>query len=437
MRTAVLPLICLAGCLLSSGAAGQTSDIPARLSLADAIRLSIERNPTLDAARHQVTVAQADVAAARRWTNPVATVLSEGYNGQPRDAGFFNRQELSLQVEQEFEMAGRRRFRSEIAGASAGVAQFALDDQARQLRLEVQRAYFQLVLARLDADLARASLVEIDKVIAINRSRYQQGEVSGGELRRLEVERLTFSDDALLAELAIRNSRGMLLALLGAPRLDLPLDPIDTLDAPLASVVGLPGPVTRGPEGLTDALSMTGQALAARPDVAGARQEQARAQADVGLQRAFRTPNLSVAAGIKRDFGTNGLVWGVSVPLPLFDRNAAGMARADAERRLAESRVRARALAVSLEVQQAVNLVDISRARVGAIERDYLQKAREARDAVLAAYRAGEGELLNFLDAQRIYRDVQRAYNRARFDHRLSLFQLDAAVGAGPGGLLP
>ena len=55
----------------------------------------------------------------------------------------------------------------------------------------------------------------------------------------------------------------------------------------------------------------------------------------------------------------------------------------------------------------------------------------------LAAYRAGESDLLDYLDAQRAYRDVQRTYNRALFDHRLSLLQLDAAVGAGAKGLLP
>ncbi len=84
-----------------------------------------------------------------------------------------------------------------------------------------------------------------------------------------------------------------------------------------------------------------------------------------------------------------------------------------------------------------MNLAEINRQRVALVERDYLGKAREARDGVLAAYRAGESQLLEFLDAQRVYRDVQRAYNRALLDYRLSLFQLDAAAGARPGDLLP
>ena len=432
MRSTIVLVISISGWLAGGTAAAQTDAIPARLSLADAIRLAEQRNPALEAARQQVTVADADTAAAKRWPNPLMSVQSAGYSPKASPAGFIDRQEFTVQAEQEFELGSQRRLRGEAAGAAAGGARSALEDGARLLRLEVQRVYFQLVLARLDAEQAGASLAEIDRVIAVSRSRYKQGEVSGGELRRLEVERLKFSEDALQAELATRQSRSALLALLGAPRLDLPLEPTDTLMAPASGVV-TPSSGTEG----TTAAALTGQALAARPDIAAARQEQARAQTELALQKALRTPNLSLAAGYRRDFGANGLVLGATLPLPLLDRNAPGIARAEAEQRLAGSLLKARELAVSLDVQQAVDLVGINRERVAAIERDYLQKAREARDAVLAAYRAGESDLLDFLDAQRAYRDVQRTYNRALFDCRLSLIQLDAAVGGGAKGLLP
>jgi cobalt-zinc-cadmium efflux system outer membrane protein len=437
MRSILIALIGVAGWLAGGTAAAQTDTVPARLSLADAVRLADERNPTLDAARQQVGVADAGTAAAKRWPNPLASIESAGYNGQSTPYGFWDRQELTIRVEQEFELAGRRRLRGEAAGAAAAATRAALDNRVRQLHVEVQRVYFQLVLARLDAEQARASLAEIDQVIAVSRSRYKQGEISGGELRRLEVERLKFSEDALQAELATRTSRSALLALLGAPRLDQPLEPIDTLTAPGGRTEGVVAPGPPAPGAASRAAVLTSQALASRADITAARQEQVRAQAELGLQQALGTPNLSVTGGYRRDFGANGLVWGVAIPLPLLDRNASGITRAEAEQRLAGSLLKEREVAVSLEVQQAFDLVDISRERVASIERDYLQKAREARDAVLAAYRAGESDLLDYLDAQRAYRDVQRTYNRALFDHRLSLLQLDAAIGAGAKGLLP
>ncbi len=427
MRFRVLPVVCLAGCLLAGRADAQPPDIPLRLSLSDALRLAVERSPSLDVARQMAAAAHADIGAAKRWANPVARVSSLGYNGEPSGAGFFDQQELVVDAEQEFDLAGKRGHRAAAATAAAAASGLSVDDEARRLRVEVQRAYFQLVLARLDADLARASLDEIDKVIAVNRSRYQQGEVSGAELRRLEVERLRFSEDAFQADLSTRNSRTSLLALMGSPRLDLAIEPTDTLQAPAADASGAGG--------ATDAASLVARAVSARPDVAAARQDRVRAAAESDLQRALKTPNLSVSAGMRRDFGTNGLALGLTMPLPLLDRNAPGIARADAERRAADSRARALELAVALEVQQALNLVDVNRQRVLLVERDYLAKAREARDAVRAAYRAGESQLLDYLDAERVFRDVQRAYNRALLDYRLSLFQLDAAVGASPGDL--
>ena len=433
MRSTIVLLISVAGWLAGGPAAAQTDAIPVRLSLADAVRLAEQRNPALDVARQRAAVAEAETAFAKRWPNPLASVQTAGYNPKSSPVGFIDRQEFTVQAEQEFELGGQRRLRGEAAGAAAGAARSMLDDGVRQLRLEVQRVYFQLVLAGLDAAQASASLVEIDRVIAVNRSRYAQGEVSGGELRRLEVERLKFSEDALQAELAMRHSRSALLALLSAPRLDRPVEPTDTLTPPAERSDGVVAPA----DGQGSAAALTSQALAARPDIAAARREQTRAESEVAVQKALRTPNLSIAAGYRRDFGANGLVLAATLPLPILDRNAPGVARAEAERRLAASLLKARELAVSLDVQQAADEADVNRRRVSAIERDYLQKAREAREAVLAAYRAGEGGLLDYLDAERAYRDVQRAYNRALYDHRLSLIQLDAAVGAGAKGLLP
>ena len=243
-------------------------------------------------------------------------------------------------------------------------------------------------------------------------------------MRRLEVERLRFSGDALSAELATRNARSALLALVGSSRLDQPIEPADSLAAPPA----VPSPA--------DAAALTARAMGARADVAAARREQERARADAELQRAVRLPNVSFAGGYRRDFGEDGLVFGVSVPLPIFDRNAGGLAESGAEGRLADARLRVLEAAVSLEVRQALDVVDIARQRVQVLEGEYLRKAREALDAVAAAYRVGDAELIDFLDAQRAFRDVRRAHARALLDLRLSLSQLDAAVGVFPGGPL-
>jgi cobalt-zinc-cadmium efflux system outer membrane protein len=409
-------------CLTATAVSGQDLVIPARLSLQDALRFAIERNPNLAAARNSVEIADAGRVDARLRPNPAFTFESGSYPlfESPRPS-FIGNQEMTLRLDQEIELAGRRRLRTQAAEAGVSTAQASFEDQQRRLELDVRRAYFAVVLAKADVDVSQAALDEIDRVISLNRARYEQGEISGGELRRVQVERLKFVDDLFAAQLALKNARSALLALFNAPNLNAEFDVTEPLN--------LSAPAAGGALASLDPISLRTQALASRPDLLAAQRAVQRADTETLLQRAIRTPNITVGAGYRRDFGSDGVVFGITVPLPFSNRNQGGIARAEAERQQAANVAAATAISVSLDVQQAINAVDISRARVRYIEGEYLTPARESRDIVLAAYRLGTADLIDFLDAQRAFRDTVRTYNRALYDQRISLFQLSAATG--------
>ena len=409
-------------CLTATAVYGQDLVIPARLSLEEALRLTTERNPNLAAARNSVEVAEAGRVGAQLRPNGALTFESGSYPlfESPRPS-FFGNQEMTLRFDQEIELSGRRRLRTQTADADVLTAEASFDDQRRRLEFEVRRAYFAVVLAKADVDVSQAALEEIDRVIGLNRARYEQGEISGGELRRVQVERLKFVDDLFAGQLALKNARSALLALFNAPNLSVEFDVSEPLSIAAPSA-GAP-PVTLDP------VSLRTQALSMRPDLLAAQRAVQRADTETSLQRALHTPNITVGGGYRRDFGSDGVVFGVTVPLAFSNRNQGGIARAEAERRQAANIAAATAVSVSLDVQQAINAVDISRARVQYIESEYLTPARESRDIVLAAYRLGTADLIDFLDAQRAFRDTARTYNRALYDQRISLFQLSAATG--------
>src|SRR5581483_5188810 len=409
-------------CLTATGVYGQDLVIPARLSLEEALRLTTERNPNLAAARNSVEVAEAGRVGAQLRPNPAFTFESGSYPlfESPRPS-FFGNQEVTLRFDQEIELSGRRRLRTQTADADVLTAEASFDDQRRRLEFEVRRAYFAVVLTKADVEVSQAALEEIDRVIGLNRARYEQGEISGGELRRVQVERLKFVDDLFAGQLALKNARSALLALFNAPNLSVEFDVSEPLNIAAPSA-GAP-PVTLDP------VALRTQALSMRPDLLAAQRAVQRADTETSLQRALHTPNITVGGGYRRDFGSDGVVFGVTVPLAFSNRNQGGIARAEAERRQAANGAAATAVSVSLDVQQAINAVDISRARVQYIEGEYLTPARESRDIVLAAYRLGTADLIDFLDAQRAFRDTARTYNRALYDQRISLFQLSAATG--------
>jgi len=425
MRGLALALVlCIVVALPAVGQeAGVSARVPARLTLDEAIRIAEARSPAIAAARSMTAIADADVVGAGKRPNPSITIDLQGWPLSQQDRPpFFDNQELTIAVEQELEPGGRRGLRQEVARIGVEISKASSRDRLRLLRFDVRRAYLEAVLAKADHDAARVTLEDIDKVLAINRARFEQGELSGIELRRLQVERHRFADDLLAAELALKDTRSSLLALLNLRPLDQEFDTTDSLSAPS---------LDSGIEATTP-----GRALEHRPDLDALRLTEQRAGAEGRLQHALRTPTFALGAGWQRDFGTNALVVNARIPLPLANRNEAGIARADAERRLAASRTEEVITAAALEIQLAANSVSNSRTRVEYIDREYLKNAREARDIVLASYRAGAATLIDYLDAQRALREAQHAQNRALFDYRVSVFALEAALG-GPPSVFP
>jgi outer membrane protein, heavy metal efflux system len=408
------------GVALGGALHAQTPDLPSTLTLEEALRIAEARNPLVVAAQQDVAASAADVTGARKRLNPALSFSSEGLLSH-RDTSFLDGQQVQLGIEQEIETAGRRGLRTEQAQRALAVSRSAARDALRRLRLDVCRAYMQAVLARADDQVARDTLAEIDKIVSINRARYEQGELSGVELRRLQVERFRFADEAFASELALRNARSALLALLDIRPLDRAFEVADV-------TAGAPDAAPATP--LADGARAVASALADRPDLQAARHQVERADAGMRLQAALATPNLTVGVGVQRDYGSNGVLLSVGVPLPFFDRNQAGVARGAAERRQAEARQAAAETQVTLDVQQALNALDVSRRRLGYVEGEYLKSAREARDIVLASYRSGAASLIDYLDAQRALREAQRTQNRAHVDYRISVFQYEAAVGA-------
>ena len=422
-----LIVLCCAVLAGASGAYGQEpplASIPVQLTLSDALRLAEERNPTLAAVRAGITLAEGDRVTAGRRPVPAFTFDSIGQYPFKSDALIDNHEYL-FRADQEIETRGRRRLRLTAAQQGVNTAQATYEDERRRLQLEVRRVYLQAVLAKADRDVAQATLGEIDNLMKLSRARFEQGEISGSEPRRLQVERLRFVDDVFAADLAFRNARGALLALLNAPNLGFEFDPVDSLLATGASTGTAPSTVAA----LADISALRARAIASRPTVLAARSEETRAQTETRLQRAVRSPNVTVGGGFSHLGGVNVAAFGVTVPLTFLSRNTGAVVRADAEYEQARHRTAATLAEVALDVQKAVNASRVNRARVEYIEREHLTTAREARDIVLASYRLGEMDLIDYLDAQRAFRDTQRTYNRALYEERLSLFELDAAVG--------
>ena len=415
-------LICMT--LMIPNVRAQEPDIPSSLTVDVAIRLAIDRNPLLSAAREEIRAFEGDQVTAGKRPNPSVSLEIEDYPIQAHPGPFFQNQAMTLRLDYEIERGGRRQLRTEAAARAVEAQRWEYQDQVRLMQLEVERAFAHAILARLNLEASQSLLNQTERMISLNRVRLEQGEISALELNRTESEKLRFQDDVFQADLMLRNAKSSLLALMHAPELSQDVEILGDLQVSEGfSEKALP------PKASLEELVRV--ALERRPDLASRMEENKRADTDIALQRALRSSNISVGGGYKRNNEDNSFVIGVTVPLKVFNRNEGEMLRADAKRKQALSLAAAARKQIELEVRQAYNATEVNRKRVEYIRTQHLEKAEEAGRVTFAAYNLGGATLIDYLDAQRTYRDTLRIYYQALYDARVSLYALAGSIGMG------
>jgi cobalt-zinc-cadmium efflux system outer membrane protein len=178
-------------------------------------------------------------------------------------------------------------------------------------------------------------------------------------------------------------------------------------------------------------------ALSSRPDLVAIRLGMGLARADLRLAQAERYQDVYLLYQ-PYTFQNNAPFhaksahsWsiGLTVPLPLYNRNQGNIQRARVNVSQTQTQLAAAELKVVTEVRQAEREYHVTRAAVEHIERDLLPGARRIRDESFRRYSQGEAALLDYLLAQRDYNDIVRQYRDTQVRHRRSMFALNTAVG--------
>ena len=408
LGTVVVP--CLIWSMIPVPAGAQLQELPRRLSLVDALQIAARQNPGLQTETSAAKIARGDTTTATLLPNPQLQIRSEGFRG----GSFIDRQELFVEVSQEIQTAGKRSQRIAVAGATLRATEADVDNAARLLRFAVKQAYFQIVLAKTDLAVARDLLTDFDQTIRSKEEQFHLGEISGAELRRVQVERFRAFDDVIAGELNLKQAKATLLALCGLP------DSTSEFDVTEELVKGEP---------VGSLALLHAEASQTRPDLTSQRQRIVRAREQIGLEQARRFPDLFPFVGYKRNFSEDSVIFGVAAPLPLFNRNQGGIVRAQAEGERESFQLKRLETQALLEVDQAFNRFESESRRLEGLETEYLPKARESWEIAEAAHKLGAIDLTAFLDAHRTFREVQRLYNRSLYELSIARFQVEAAVG--------
>ncbi len=358
-----------------------------------------------------------EIAQARAPGVRAAELRLAAARGERRQAGAFPNPELSADLEN---VAGTGAYRGTRSfETTVGVTQLLEVNGARTARISGARAAVavtehELEIARLDAVrdtiiayaafVAAARNVEVERerarlageVVRATQDRMRAGRDPLVELRRAEVAQATARIGADRAEREVEATRRSLATALGQGVVEVAID-----NAWFDAIGSAPVPAA--------AATPTG------PDLARLQAEIARSRATLEAERANSLPNPSIRGGVRyfQESRDTAAIVGLSVPIPLFDRNRGNIERAGADLARSEAEAQQAAISLAADLAGARRRLDLAWREADSIRRVVLPAAREAQGLAREGYAAGRFSLLEALDAQRTLSEARTQLNAA------------------------
>ena len=403
---------------MRGGQFAQTTDLathePAELTLRDALSLALQRNPELAAFGKERSAAEAAILQAGVLPNPVLEIVGDNLrNVRKAEAGD---RTTAIQIGQLIELGGKRAARIRGAEASRDLASWDYEAKRIEVLSLVAQRFVDVLTAQRRRMLAQDALALARQVSDAVAKRVQAGKVSPVEETKARLAAASAEIELEQAErerISARRTLGALWAV-HDPRFEKAVGDLDEI-IPLPSYDQLAGRVRDNPE------------------LARWTSEIERRRAVVDGEKAKAVPDVTITAGVTRfsQFDDRAYMLGISVPLPLFDRNRGGILEASRrldkaadEQRAAESRV----LAALAQAYQRLAAVDKEIATLRSI---LLPGAQSAFDAAAKGYQLGKFGFLDVLDAQRTLFQMRTQHLRALADYQRGVSEIERLVG-GP-----
>lgn len=385
---------------------------PDPLTLEQALQTAAQNRLEGLAAEYAVEAQQGAVRQASRAPNPVLMFQSENWRTGD-DFSASRDLDLFAFVSQQIETGGKRRLRTEAAEADTRISQAEREVLRWRIDSQVAVAWWTAYRAQQETALIEQSLAAAEELVQYHEIRLREGagpEVDVIKVRvELEKERRRLAE----AQVAERDAKFRLLAEMG-------------------SEMSADFRIAPGEESLADSEISVASALSNRPDLLLARRIAERDDALTEVQRAHATPDITPYFGYKRTGGINTLIGGVSIPLPVRDRNGGAIAHAAAQANRQRQLVRAAEMRVRAEVEAALAAQRSRREIAQSLETGLVADATQSHEIALAAYREGGVELLYVIDALRTLNEAKLLQLQAQFDFQLSRAQTLIAAGASP-----
>jgi cobalt-zinc-cadmium efflux system outer membrane protein len=387
------------------------------------VRAQFEQsNPTLLADKLNIDESKAEEITAYLRPNPTFTLSADGTQIAPDHgiwrpfAGTFESPGISYLEERRH----KRQLRLESAKKTTLIAESSHADIERTMLFNLRSAFVSILQGKAVLQLAKDNLAYYDQVLETSRNRFSAGDIAQIDLDRLELQRVQYESDMQAAEENLETAKIQLLTLLNSRT---PLDQFDVT----------------GSYDFNDQLMPRDEfrkiALDSRPDLKAAAEAVDKAQTEHKLALADGSTDPTWSAwythnsSTNNPFGVNTAGVSVNIPLRIFDRNQGEKLRTQLDIARSQRLRDATEAQVFSDVDSSYATLESNLILLRPYKAKYLQQSLRVRDTITFSYQHGGVSLLDFLNAQAEYRNVQLNYVNLVSSYLTAAAQLNLAVG--------
>ncbi|WP_448653080.1 TolC family protein [Pseudomonas fluorescens] len=348
------------------------------LTLDSALQAAFANNPDLAAAQWEIDIAQGGRQQAGLIPNPVASWDAEDTRRNSRTT--------TVKLSQTLELGGKRGARIDVATRAQDAAALTLEQRRNGLRADVIDSYYGALRAQERLDLAQRSMALAERGLVVANGRVKAGKSSPVEATRAQVQVSEIRLELNRAQVGLSDAYRRLAASTGSATPDFQAVVTQSQSAP---------PLPASAQLLTR-LEQTTELRLAEMQIA-------QSEASVGLEKAQRIPDLDVSIGSQYDASVRERVnlVGVSMPIPLFNRNQGNVLAASRRADQARDLRNAVELRLRTETRQALDLWQTANTEVRTFNQQILPAAQSAVDSATRGFEMGKFNFLDVLDAQR------------------------------------
>jgi cobalt-zinc-cadmium efflux system outer membrane protein len=352
------------------------------LTLETAQNLALQHHPRLQAVQYEIAATAAGRQQAEAWRNPEIAVEPQNVAGN--DGGFHG-SEVTLSLRQELPINGALTLAGQAAGQKEIVARCEAAEEKRTFLAEVYLSFYQCLLSQQRVEQLRQIAETAATLLDKTRRMVDAGKNPQVDLLKVEVSH---------ASLLVRYVEAQNTQLIATKRLsslicrsDSPLPPLRGELLPVFTLL----PWTHYQERLMQ-----------HPRLSKWQAEQRRANLQKQEASAQIWPNPEVTFGVRRDYAgpENSLVFGLALPLPLWNQNSGAVAEAEALQQKALAQENAERKVLGDELFAAYQQALTARHNIERYEKHILPASRQARELTYQGYEQGKITLLETITAQ-------------------------------------